>query len=76
MVKFNFIGAIGAVVIIIVAMSVVSLIRKKINNSGNETAITMLRVGDTIMIVRFVSGLIFMGIFITIALAVGSINGR
>lgn len=74
MVKVNFVGVIAAILIITVAMFVVSFLRKKVEGSGNQTAITLMRVGDAIVLVRFIGGLTFMAIFILIALAAGAMN--
>ena len=76
MVKVNFIGAIAAVVIIIIAMTAVSFLRKQIEGSGSQTAITLMRVGDAIVLFRFIGGLVFMALFIAIALAAGAMNDR
>lgn len=74
MVKVNFVGVIAAILIIIVAMFVVSFLRNKVEESGSQTAITLMRVGDAIVLVRFIGGLTFIAIFILIALAAGAMN--
>ena len=74
MVKVNFVGVIAAVIIITVAMIVVSFLRKQVKESGSQTAITLMRVGDAIVLVRFIGGLTFIAIFIVIALAAGAMN--
>ena len=76
MLQVNFVGAIAAVVIIIVGVVVVSFIRKQVKGTGNQTAITLLQIGDSIILFRFITGMIFMSIFIAIALAAGGTNGK
>ena len=66
------VAAIAGITIIVFVGVVIYTIRTKIYASGNQTAITMLRISDTIIMIRFIGALLFMGIFLAIALSVGS----
>jgi hypothetical protein len=55
---------------IAVASVMMLVVRFRIYNSGNTTAINLLKVSDAVVMVRFVGGLLFLLVFTGIAMSV------
>ena len=66
---------IAGLTIIACVGAVIFAIRSKIYSSGNNTAITMMKVSDTLVMIRFITGLVFMLMFVAIAISVGGGQG-
>tara|TARA_Y100000389_G_scaffold204246_1_gene255821 strand:+ start:13841 stop:14038 length:198 start_codon:yes stop_codon:yes gene_type:complete len=56
--------------IIAAASAMMLAVRLKIYRSGNSTAINFLKASDTIVMIRFLGGLLFLLVFMGIAISV------
>lgn len=65
------IPAIGAIALVLLAITAISAIRKSVRNSDSTFLKTLMAAGDMFVILQFVGALFFIGIFIAIALYAG-----